>query len=94
MLSIEEKYLRLTVYAFYPLLLYVLRFTLFTGAHFWRTFFRRPSCVGIGLRTRTRSMKKLIFISTVLLSSTNWPMTRASELGGHDTIKADAKTIF
>ena len=33
MLSIEEKYLRLTVYAFYPLLLYVLRFTLFTGAH-------------------------------------------------------------
>ena len=26
MLSIEEKYLRLTVYAFYPLLLYVLRF--------------------------------------------------------------------
>ena len=32
MLSIEEKYLRLTVYTFYPLLLYVLRFTLFTGA--------------------------------------------------------------
>ena len=32
MLSIEEKYLRLTVYAFYPLLFYVLRFTLFTGA--------------------------------------------------------------
>jgi len=32
MLSIEEKYLRLTVYAFYSLLFYVLRFTLFTGA--------------------------------------------------------------
>ena len=32
MLSTEEKYLRLTVYAFYPLLIYVLRFTLFTGA--------------------------------------------------------------
>ena len=28
----KKKYLRLTVYAFYPLLLYVLRFTLFTGA--------------------------------------------------------------
>ena len=36
MLSMEEKYLRLTVYAFYPLLLYVLRFTLYA-------FYRCPT---------------------------------------------------
>ena len=41
MLSIEEKYLRLTVYACYPLLLYILRFMLFTGALVFQSFFNK-----------------------------------------------------